>query len=211
MSILSDFISHFGNVTELYFPPWDLHRATSVLLEHPGWKQYQPHKTGNNRYGISVTSLDGEFSGTPDLYSLLEYNKMKGTNYTETDFKKRTNLVDLIPELNPFLDFFEPALGRAHFLRLGKGGFFPPHRDNGAMADVPTFRILVPINNMKIHDMKWIQEEQVLRLDMGSVYFINTTRLHSLFSYVDDCIMLVLNVLGTEEMLNKMTRKIIGV
>lgn len=211
MSALTDFIINFGNVVELDFPAWDVFKITQILGKHPGWKTYQPHKPGYNRFGLSVTSLDGGFSGDPDLYSLREYFKMHGKSYNEIDFKARTNLVDFIPELNGFLDFWEPMLGRTHFLRLDRGGFFPPHRDNGAIVDVPTFRILVPINNFGTNDMKWIQDESILNLRLGHTYFINTSRLHSLFSYVDNCLMLVVNVQQSPEILSKMVKKIVAI
>ena len=210
MATLTDFIINWGEVIELDFPKWDLNKMMTVLDKHSGWKEYQPHKPGYNRYGLSVTSLDGGFSGKPDLYSLREYQNMYGESYNEMSFKKRTNIVQFLPELNEFLDFWEPNLGRTHFLRLDKGGFFPPHRDNGALVSVPTFRILVPIHNFGINDMKWIQEERVLNLTLGQTYFINTSRLHSLFSYVDNCVMLVLNIGVDEQILSKMVKKIVA-
>jgi hypothetical protein len=106
MTTLTDLIVNFGDVIELDFPKWDLPKTADILMKHPGWKYYQPHKPGYNRYGLSVTSLDGNYSGEPDLFSLREYAKMTGKQYTETDFKKRTNVVSFIPELNPLLDFF---------------------------------------------------------------------------------------------------------
>lgn len=208
MSGLTDFITNFGDVVELDFPRWDLNNTCNILKKHPGWKVYQPHKLPNNRHGLSVTSLDGQYSGEPDLYSLREYYSLTGKSYNEIDFKIRTNVVAFIPELNPLLDFFEPNLGRVHFLRLDKGGFFPPHRDNGAIIDVPTFRILVPISNFSTNCMKWTYEDKLLNLEPGATYFINTTKIHSLFSFVDDCIMLVLNVVQSPEILNKMVRKL---
>lgn len=211
MTTLSDFITNFGDVIELDFPKWDLPKTVNVLMKHPGWKTYQPHKPGYNRFGLSVTSLDGGFSGEPDLFSLREYAKITGKQYAEIDFKTRTNIVSFIPELNPLLDFFGPNLGRTHFLRLDKGGFFPPHRDNGALVKSPTFRILVPIHNFGTNDMKWVQDGQLLQMTLGSVYFINTTKLHSLFSFVDDCMMLVINVQDSPEILNKMVHHVIGI
>lgn len=210
MSHLTDFITNFGQVVEFDFPLWDVVHAQSVLEKHPGWVRYQPHKP-NNRWGLSVTSLDGNFSGVPDLYSLREYNEIHGTQYWEADFKARTNLVEFIPELNPFLDFFGNSLGRVHFLRLDAGGFFPPHRDNGAIVDSPSFRIIVPINNFGRNQMKWIQEEQVLQLDPGRTYFINTTRPHSVFSFTNDCTMLVMNIIATNEILDKLVRRVIPI
>jgi hypothetical protein len=210
MNTLTDFIINWGEVIELDFPKWDLSKVMNVLNKHPGWKEYQPHKPGYNRYGLSVTSLDGGFSGKPDLYSLREYQNMYGESYNEMCFNKRTNVVQFLPELNDFLDFWGPNLGRTHFLRLDKGGFFPPHRDNGALVSVPTFRILVPIHNFGINDMKWVQEERILNLTLGQVYFINTSRLHSLFSFVDNCVMLVLNIGVDEQILSKMVKKIVA-
>lgn len=209
MSYLTDFITNFGNVIELDFPQWDTKKIRDVILRHPGWKYYQPHKPGYNRYGLSVTSLDGGFTGEPDLFSLKEYRAMTGKAHSEHDFKHRTNIVEFLPELNKFLDFFEPALGRTHFIKLNKGGFFPPHRDNGFIVDVPSYRILVPIHNFGINDMKWIQEEKVLPLTEGKTYFINTSRAHSLFSFVDDCIMLVLNVMTDKQVLDRLVTKVV--
>lgn len=209
MTALTDVIVTFGDVFELDFTKYDCHKMTELLLKHPGWKYYQPHKPGYNRYGLSVTSLDGNFSGEPDLYSLREYYQQTGKQYNEIDFKKRTNIVSFLPELNEILDFFEPGLGRVHFLKLNKGGFFPPHRDNGAVIKPESFRILVPIHNFGINDMKWIQDESVLNLKLGHFYFINTSKAHSLFSFVDNCIMLVLNVNWTEDILTRMVRKIV--
>lgn len=204
---LTDFIVNYGDVVKFDWPHWNCAPIYDLISKHPGWNIYQPHKPGYNRYGLSVTSLDGKFNG-PDLYSLREYNKINGTNYWEADFKVRTNVVEFLPDLKNLLDFFEPNLGRCHFLRLDKGGFFPPHRDNGAIVNVPTFRILVPIYNFGQNDMKWIQDEKVLNLELGKVYFINTTRVHSVFSFVDSCVMLVLNIIWSPQILQKMVNRI---
>lgn len=210
MATLTDFIVNWGEVVELDFPKMDLNKIKAVLDKHSGWKTYQPHKPGYNRYGLSVTSLDGQYTGEPDLCSLREWQKMTGQSYNEMSFRKRTNIVQFLPELDEFLNFWEPNLGRTHFLRLDKGGFFPPHRDNGAIVAVPTFRIIVPIYNFGINDMKWIQDEKITRLDLGATYFINTSRLHSVFSFVDNCLMLVLNVAADEHILSKMVKKIVA-
>ncbi len=196
---------------ELDFPKMNLNHVKDVLDKHPGWKPYQPHKTGYNRFGLSVTSLDGQYSGEPDLYSLREWQSMTGESYNEMSFRKRTNIVQFLPELDQFLNFWEPNLGRTHFLRLDRGGFFPPHRDNGAIVAVPTFRIIVPIYNFGVNDMKWIQDEKIQRFDLGATYFVNTSRLHSVFSFVDNCLMLVLNVNTDEHILGKMVKKIVAI
>ena len=48
------------------------------------WKPYNVRKP-NNRWGLSITSLDGGLSGIPDLDSLYEYNKKNGTTIANQD------------------------------------------------------------------------------------------------------------------------------
>ena len=42
------------------------------------WVKYNPRKD-INRWGLSITSLDGGITGVPDLDSLYEYNKENKT------------------------------------------------------------------------------------------------------------------------------------
>lgn len=211
MHTLTDFIVNYGEVVELDFPRFNVGKIFDTIIKHPGWKEYQPHKPGYNRFGLSVTSLDGGFSGDPDLNSLREVYTLTGKSYQESDFQKRTNIVEFLPEVKELLDFFGNNLGRTHFLRLDKAGFFPPHRDNGANVTVSTFRILVPIHNFGINDMKWIQDEKILYLNPGQVYFINTTKIHSIYSFVDNCTMLVLNITWDAQILQKMVRRVVAI
>jgi len=197
MNNLTDLITHYGDVIELNFPAWNCDKAKTVLEKHPGWVQYNPRKS-INRKGLSVTSLDGGFSGIPDLDSLREYNILNNTKYTELDFKNRTSITNHISELNQLLDAF-PDHGRCHFLKLDQGGFFPPHRDNGTSSSLPfTFRIIVPVYNFQQPNLTWVQENNILSLVHGQVYFINTTKVHYLFSMVDMSICFVMNVFGTD-------------
>jgi hypothetical protein len=194
----------FGDVIELDFPLWNIAQVQQLLDSHEGWKQYNPRKN-INRQGLSVTSLDGNYSGVPDLDSLLEFNKENGTDYTELDFKIRTSIVEQIPNLQELLDLLSPDLGRCHFLRLNAGGFFPPHRDNGSSIPSKSFRIIVPLTNTESKKWVWIHEGKVLNLTPGKTYCINTTKEHSLFSFRDNCCMLVLNVIASYKNLNAIT------
>lgn len=183
----------FGDIIELDLPKWDVDRALNVVKNHDGWKRYNPRKE-INRYGLSVTSLDGGYSGTPDLDSLLEYNKENGTNLNEKDFRTLTPIVNDIPELKDIITLFGDAVHRSHFLRLDAGGFFPPHRDNGKQLPSQNMRIIVPLVDVGKREWKWIQDGHLTRFDAGYAYCVNTTKDHSLFSFVDGCIMLVLNI-----------------
>src|SRR6056300_1573327 len=67
------------------------------------WQPYN-RKKPNNRFGLSITSLDGGLSGIPDLDSLLEYNKENGTAYGERDFKTFTDVYNNSPEIQEIIE-----------------------------------------------------------------------------------------------------------
>ncbi len=204
---LTEFVVSYGDIVELGFPQIDTSRYSDLLDNHPGWRQYNTYKQGYNRYGLSLTSLDGGYSGVPDLESLSEYYKDTGKLYYDKDFTTRTPLSYEIPEVSELCDFFGDSLCRSHFLRLDKGGFFPPHRDHDWHLPNDVFRIIVPFYNFHSCHMSWIFDGKVVELREGTTYFMNTTKAHSLFSYVDNCTMLVLNVKADHEIMEKMIRK----
>ena len=207
MNYLTEFVVSYGDIVELDFPTIHPENYRSLLEEHPGWKQYNTYKDGYNRYGLSITSLDGGYSGVPDLESLSEYYRDTGKLYYDKDFTVRTPLSYEIPEVSELCDFFGDSIGRSHFLRLDKGGFFPPHRDHDWDLPNDVFRIIVPFYNFHRMHMSWIFDGKVIELREGVTYFMNTTKAHSLFSYVDGCTMLVLNVKAEHETMKKLIQK----
>lgn len=189
----TNLFSCFGDIIELDLPSWDVFRALHILKSHDGWKRYNPRKE-INRFGLSVTSIDGGYSGVPDLDSILEYNKETGQNLSEKDFKILTPIVEEIPELKEIVTLFGNFVHRSHFLRLDAGGFFPPHRDNGRQLPSQNMRIIVPLVTVGSREWKWIHDGQLTRFEAGRAYCVNTTKDHCLFSFIDGCIMLVLNI-----------------
>lgn len=204
---LTEFVSSYGDVVELGFHKIDVNLYKDLILNHPEWKEYNTYKRGYNRYGLSMTSLDGGYSGVPDLESLMEYYLETKEIYYDRDFKVRTPLSNEIPEVSELFDFFGDALGRSHFLRLDRGGFFPPHRDHEFRLPNNMFRVVIPFYNFHSSKMTWVFDGKVLQLTEGVAYFMNTTKAHSLFSYDDACTMLVLNVSATEDIMNELIRK----
>jgi hypothetical protein len=172
-------LSHYEDYIQLELPV----NKNAIDLESLNWMPYNPRKN-INRFGCSITSLDGNDSGIPDLDSLTEYNRLHGTKYTEKDFSKPT------VHATPFLDFLNTfTVGRSHYLKLNPGGFFPWHRDN----DPTTFRIIYTIQNCSNHSMIWLEDDKILPLENHSWYYINTRKKHALFSF-DGSIMAVFNV-----------------
>lgn len=175
---------------EFYLPPPE-------VLNKYQWVKYNPRKN-IDRYGLSLTSLDGGMSGYPDLDSLLEYYRQTGESLPEMSFKEKTPLFyDLGQREQDFLNNI--SLGRSHFLKLNSGGFFPPHRDSGHLygEHLNCFRIISCLQNCDSKQFVWLQDGVQFKLRPNRLYVINTLKIHSVFSFVDDCIILVLNV-GSE-------------
>lgn len=189
-------LSSLGDIVPLDFY-LDIKHLKKELSQFEGdWKQYNPRKS-NNRQGLSITSLDGKLSGVPDLDSLFEYNRQHNKNITEADINVKTPVASNISVIQPLLNTFA-TLGRSHFIRLNKGGFFPPHRD-GKILGITCFRILTMCHNCTSNDFVFLYEGKRISLQPGRPYFINTRKEHSVFAYVDDSVQCVLNVPLTED------------
>jgi len=175
------FAFDFGSYEDLI--ELDINQPHQLDISSLRWINYNPRKTVN-RFGCSITSLDGQDSGVPDLDSISEYNRINNTNYTELDFNKPTI------HSSPFENFLnEFRCGRSHYLKLGSGGFFPWHRDN----DLHTFRIIFTIDGCEPSDLVWIENDKVLELQNNKWYYVNTKKKHCLFSFAQS-IMAVFNV-----------------
>jgi len=184
-------LSSLGDIVPLDFC-LDIKQLEKELSQFENdWKQYNPRKP-NNRQGLSITSLDGKLSGVPDLDSLFEYNKQHNTNINEVDITVKTPVASNISVIQRLLDVFD-TLGRSHFIRLNTGGFFPPHRD-GKILDITCFRVLTLCHNCTPSQFTFMHEDKIIKLEPGRPYFINTRKMHSVFSYVDNSVQCVLNV-----------------
>ena len=165
----------------------EVKKAISNYKEH--FKPYNPRKAHYNRYGLSLTSKDGGFSGVPDLDSLYEYNKLHGTNFNEPDFRKWTPFFKDCTSLKSAIEPFHNYMGRSHILRLNRGGFFPPHRD----LSYSSFRLFISLcDNMQ--DYVFILDDKRIFFQQNQIYFINTLLSHSLFSFIDGCLFVVFNI-----------------
>lgn len=173
----------YGDVIEIegHMNPHDYVRWTN---ERFSYVRYNPRKNVN-RFGLSLTSLDGGVSGIPDLDSLYEYNSENGTTYTERDFSVHTAAFDYQPIQN-LISPWKDHIFRSHVLKLGAGGFFPPHRDSREM-DITSFRIIMPLENVNPPYANFVIDREILRWETGKLYFVNTSKMHYLFnsSFVD--------------------------
>lgn len=147
--------------------------------ENFNYIKYNPRKD-IKRYGLSITSLDGSLSGIPDLDSLGEYNKENNTRFKEKDFRTFTSVYEY-PDLQKMLKPIENNIFRSHILKLDPGGYFPPHRDfRGLKFD--SFRLIVPLGNMNPPNFNFVIEDKIYHWNEGSVYFVDTAKMHYLFN-----------------------------
>ncbi|NUN07369.1 MAG: hypothetical protein HUU57_16620 [Bdellovibrio sp.] len=161
------------------------------------WKQYNPRKNVA-RWGLSITSLDGQMTGEPDLDSLREYNRLNGTKYNESDFRTITPLGEQFRSFSEKVD-----LGRSHIIKLGPGGYFPYHRD----LDWNSFRVIYCIEDCQPTNFVWITEDKVLPLQNNKWYVLNTKKVHSTFSF-NGCKFAVFNVIKSERSVRHIVRSL---
>lgn len=155
------------------------------------WKPYNLRKP-NNRWGLSITSLDGGLSGIPDLDSLHEYNTRNNTNINNQDVNTYTAVYHNSPTLQKIIEPWKPWLGRCHFLKLNAGGYFPEHYDiNKLDYTYDDIRLIAFVNNNSKYSMKFLYEDKLMEVNEGSLYWFNASKRHSVFSMQDDCIMIV--------------------
>lgn len=173
-----------------------LYSAEITPLEHL-WRRYNPRKD-IARFGMSLTSLDGNSTGIPDLDSVSEYNRAHGTKHNDMSFRSTTEAYRKLTSISTVIKPFEKYLGRSHIIKLNQGGFFPPHRDAYFSKD-ECFRVFAPlIGCSESHFVFLLNGERVI-FTPGNLYFINTRIEHSIFSFENDAHMLILNLeLGDE-------------
>jgi len=157
------------------------------------WIQYNPRKP-INREGLCVINYTGRLGDNTALDSLSQYNRIYNTNITEEDCNKVTEIYKNCTILKSFFKDMLSWCVRTHFLKLGPGGFFPPHRDHIYSSIQSTFRLIVPIKNCNPPFVRFMLEDRSLYWNHGELYVLNTTKQHSLFnSSLKDSIWLVIN------------------
>lgn len=199
------YLSSYGTVVETVHKLNDPSKFVRWTEENFTYVKYNPRKE-INRYGLSLTSLDGGVSGIPDLDSLLEYNKENNKSYNERDFRTFTPVYEY-QDLQKCIDPIKNYLFRSHILKLGPGGFFPPHRDFYGMK-FDSFRIIIPLLNMNPPEFTFIIDDKIQYWNRGSFYFVDTAKMHYLFNTgFSNAYMLILNVELNEDTVNFITTK----
>lgn len=157
------------------------------------WPRYNPRKK-IERYCLDLTGLP---SGNENVSSLNEYNQHTNKTFKNSDFNHPTEIYHNLPTIKAVLEPFRPWLGRTHIIRIDAGGYFPPHYDSIVpdTSDVD-IRLVAAINNTNNQNFKWLYDydDKVLNMNDGELWVINTAKPHSLFSFIDDVVIMVANL-----------------
>lgn len=179
-TILYSTLTRFGS----YYPlrlssEQNGHNIATELESNFEWVQYNPRKN-INRQGLSITSLDGGLSGIPDLDSLYDYRKETGISLNETNFNVKTPVYEYFKD---WLDPIQKYLGRTHVIKLNRGAYFPPHRDN-KHSNIESFRLFLPLTYTSEQNF-FLLEDKKLEFTNGKMYFIDTALMHTVFNTDD--------------------------
>ena len=180
----------------------DHHSVMKELVQFPmeTWPRYNPRKP-IERYCLDLTCIPG---GNENVSSLKEYNDASGKKYQNHDFAQTTEIYESLPSIQRVLEPFRPWLGRTHIIRLDSGGFFPPHYDTVIADDsVYDVRMVACINNISKNTFKWLHNDQVMPLSNGQIWLANTGQPHSVFSFVDNAIIMVANLRFDKNLLDE--------
>lgn len=161
---------------------------TALDTMNYSWYPYHVGK-GIERYAVSITSLDGSLTPGPNFESLHQYNEQHGTKYNEMSFTEQT------PCSAPYAHLFDHFLvGRSHYLKLPRAGYFPWHRD----PDPSSIRIVHTIKNCSPDKLVWILDDKPLQLRDDRWYMINTLKKHCLFAF-DEAMFAVFNIANNKD------------
>ena len=161
-------------------------------IEGYEWKRYCPEKKDNNRWGLSVTSLDGKLTGIPDLNSLRDYYEETGQVVRNRDINTLTEVYHNSHELKKMLGGLEPWLIRTHFIRMDAGSYFPDHFDMAPM-DLKNDQIrLTAFVNVNEYGFKWIYDDKIIKCNNGTVWYFNSHKRHSVHATQDNMMILVI-------------------
>lgn len=153
-----------------------------------------PH---NNRWALPITSASGEITDTRHLGSFGYMKHTHNIEFSERDFITPTELYLKIPSVKNLVDMFYPDIGRVHFIRLDRGGFFPPHRDFKGMSP-EYFRLISVFGNCSPENYAFILDGKLVYAEPEWVYFSNVQLDHCAFSFSNSVYYLILTVKLTD-------------
>jgi hypothetical protein len=163
------------------------------------WCPYNVKKDiHNNRWGLPVTSHTGDVMDNYHLNSFGYMQEYHNVEMCEDNFTTPTEVYHALPQIQKIIDMFGSDIGRVHFLKIGAGGYFPPHIDHPGFA--PKYiRLIIVFGKCKPENFVQLIDGKPVYFDPGFLYFANFQLEHSVFSFSDSVYCLILTVKVTEQ------------
>lgn len=163
------------------------------------WRPFQP-KTGISNDRESILLYGAEGSQPTDPCGLAQMARHTGVKPQEDSMTHPTIARDQFSCLTEVFKYFD--LGRTFAVRLNQGGHYPPHRDH-ILLRRPTFRLIAFLGD-STGALKWEVEEKRVHVEPNHVYYVDTRKMHSLWSSDHRSTMVVFNVMKNWENVMKM-------
>lgn len=178
---------------------WKKNEATLTDL----WRPFQP-KVGisNDRESILLYGAAG--SQPTDPCGLAQMARNTGVKPFEDTMTYPTSAKEMFTCLNDVFNYFD--LGRTFAVRLNQGGHYPPHRDHFLLSR-PTFRLIAFLGD-STGALKWEVEEKRVHVEPNHLYYVDTRKMHSLWSSDHKSTMVVFNVMKNWENVLKLLSKL---
>lgn len=172
----------------IFFDPAKI--MQDVLPFEDNWNFYMSSDQGKNqRFGLPLLHYKSDLCDRE--ISIQDSKKQTNRALLSKDFPFPTAVLDNSLEIQRLINYFSPVF-RSYLLKLNRGGYFPPHRDQLWLGR-DTFRLIGFVNKCHEDDFVWIHGGVRQKTSEGRLYFVNTRIKHQTFSYSDNCIHLVLN------------------
>lgn len=181
-------LSAIGTWEPLRFRIKDWAKDESELTDL--WRPFQP-KIGvsNDRESILLYGAPG--AEPTDPCGLSQMALKSGIKPLEDSMRTPTYAQPKLKCLKEIFDYFE--LGRTFLVRLNQGGHYPPHRDCHILTR-PTFRLIAFLGD-STGTLRWEVEGKRVYIEPNTLYYVDTRKIHSLWSSGPRSTMCVFNII----------------
>ena len=167
------------------------------------WRPFQP-KPGISNDRESILLYGAEGSHPTDPCGLAQMARNTGVKPQEDSMTYPTSAKSMFTCLDEIFNYFD--FGRTFAVRLNQGGHYPPHRDH-LLLRRPTFRLIAFLGD-STGALKWEVEEKRVHVEPNHLYYVDTRKMHSLWSGSHNSTMVVFNVMKNWENVLKMMSRL---
>lgn len=171
------------------------------------YRPFQPWVgQSNDRECVLLYGMEGCDPTAP--VGLSQVAEVLGRKPAEIEFCFPTEAKEKLTSFEEFFDYFDNEFGRSWILKLNAGGFFPFHRDH-IILERGTIRLIAFLEDSR-NNMEWLVDGIRREWMPNTIYYVNTMKMHRLFSWGKDSKMVVFNLPKTWENIIKLASMVQG-